>query len=296
MTFFADQAERLDKFLARTFPEHSRTKLARLVETRQVAVNDKLAKASLLLTPGDRVDVASEPEQTAVHDLTPADIPLEIVYEDDDLLVVNKPRGLATHPAASLKQPSLVNALLASHQLSSGSAAFRPGIVHRLDKETTGVIIVAKTDAAHVALAKQIEQRKVHRQYVAVVHGELDQKVFRIEAPLARDKKNRLRMAVDPKGKAAATQVWVIGRVPAGVVVELKLETGRTHQIRVHMASIGHPVVGDSLYSPHKTELPLQLHALCVEFTRPFVDEDIAVCVDPPEDFVGKAVLEKQYE
>ena len=238
--------------------------------------------------------VASEPAETGAHDLTPADIPLEILHEDEDLLVVNKPRGLATHPAASLKEPSLVNALLASHQLSSGSAAFRPGIVHRLDKETTGVIIVAKNDAAHVALAKAIEERKVHRCYVAVVHGELDQEKFKIDAPIARDKKNRLKMAVDPKGKSAITHVYKIGTVPEGTVVEVRLETGRTHQIRVHLASIGHPVVGDALYSRQKSHLPLQLHAVSISFDHPVTHEGIIVIAGPPDDFVAQEMVEHE--
>ena len=293
MTFTADGPERLDKFLARMLPEHSRTKLAKLIAEDNVVVNGKPAKPSYLLTSGDTVGVTSAPRESPAHDLTPVQIDLDILYEDGDLLVVNKPRGLATHPAASLKEPSLVNALLASHQLSSGSATFRPGIVHRLDKDTTGVIIVAKNDAAHAALAKQIEERKVHRRYVAVVQGDLDQKKFKIDAPIARDKTNRLKMAVDPKGKPAITHIAEIGRIAEGTVVYVNLETGRTHQIRVHLASIGHPVVGDPLYSSQKTDLPLQLHAASIEFTQPTTDEDIAVSVDPPKDFVGRGLLDQ---
>jgi len=291
VTFLADQSERLDKFLARTFPQHSRTKLARLVEEREVTVNDKPAKASYLLTPGDRVAVSSEPEQTPAHDLTPADIPLQILYEDEDLLVVNKPRGLATHPAASLREPSLVNALLSSHQLSTGSAAFRPGIVHRLDKDTTGVILIAKNDAAHVVLAKAIEERRVHRSYVAVVSGDLDQDKFKIDAPIARDKRNRLKMAVDARGKSAITHVTKLGRVDQGTVIQVRLETGRTHQIRVHLASIGHPVVGDSLYSFQKSNLPLQLHAISIEFEHPSTGKRIDTYAAPPEDFLASELV-----
>ena len=287
MTFTADRAERLDKFLARMLPEHSRTKLVKLVEKNEVFVNGKPTKASFILTPEDHVEVASEPERAAPHNLEPAEIELEIAYEDDDLLVVNKPRGLATHPALSLKLPSLVNALLARHTLSTGSAAYRPGIVHRLDKDTTGLIVVAKNDTAHRKLAEQIASKKAERRYVAVVQGELDQEVFKIDAPIARDKTNRLRMAVDPKGKTAITHIKKIGRVDAGTVIVARLETGRTHQIRIHLRSIGHPVVGDALYATHKTDLPLQLHAAYLAFEHPTTGKRIELFIAPPEDFVG---------
>jgi 23S rRNA pseudouridine1911/1915/1917 synthase len=272
-------------------PEHSRTRLTKLVDENQVLVNGHIHKPSFLLTPGDQVDVASEPEQTQVHNLEPVQIDLDIVYEDADLLVVNKPRGLATHPAATLKEASLVNALLARGSLSSGSAEYRPGIVHRLDKDTTGLLVVAKTDAAHRKLAEQIASKSAERKYVAVLHGELDQPVFRIDAPIARDKKNRLRMAIDPKGKPAVTHVKQLGRVDAGTVVMAILETGRTHQIRVHLQSVGHPVVGDRLYAMQKTDLPLQLHAVLLAFDHPTSGERIDVYSPPPSDFVAAEII-----
>lgn len=293
MTFKADLFERLDKFLARTLPDHSRTKLARLIDERGVCVNGKTQKPSFLLTPGDTVEVTSPIQESVSHDLTPADIPVEIMYEDDQLLVVNKPRGLATHPAASLKEPSLVNALLGRGPLSPGSAAYRPGIVHRLDRETTGLLLVAKTDSAHWKLARQIAAKTAERRYVAVVEGKLGDEPLRIDAPIGRDRKNRLRMAVDPLGKAAVTHVRRLGEVGEGTVVAVRLETGRTHQIRVHLKAIGHPVVGDVVYNSHRTGLPLQLHAAYLSFDHPVSGERVCVYSAPPADFVGRTLVDE---
>lgn len=234
------------------------------------------------------MEVAAEPSESAPHSLDPVQIELEIVYEDADLLVVNKPRGLATHPAASLREPSLVNALLSQHALSSGSAPFRPGIVHRLDKETTGLLVVAKNDAAHASLTKQIANKTAERRYAALVVGEIDQSFFKIDAPVARDRTNRLRMAVDPQGKNAITWIRQIATVREGTVVAARLETGRTHQIRIHLKAIGHPVLGDRLYNPQRSELPLQLHAGYLAFDHPVNGERVTAYVSPPEDFVAR--------
>lgn len=245
-------------------------------------------KPAFHLEPGMRVAL-EEPEATPPHDLTPADIPLEVLYEDNDLLVVNKPRGLASHPAASLKEPSLVNALLSrSHTLSTAGGDFRPGIVHRLDKETTGLMIVAKNDEAHVRLAKQIESKKAERRYLAVVAGEVDRERFVINAPMARDKRDRLKMAVDPLGKEAITHIKRIVRLEKGTLLAVRLETGRTHQIRVHLSAIGHPVLGDSLYTPKEhAQGPLQLHAAYLGLIQPKTGAKIAVYAPPPDDFLG---------
>ncbi len=226
-------------------------------------------------------------EETPAHDLTPADLPIDVLYEDADVLVVSKPRNLATHPAPSLREPSLVNVLLArGTSLSSGSEVYRPGIVHRLDKETTGLLLVAKNDAAHRSLAGQIERREVDRRYAAVIHGDLDEARFRIDAPIARDVRNRLRMAIDPKGKAAATEIRLVRRLEKGSLVLAKLETGRTHQIRVHLAGIGHPVKGDRLYAPGEwAKGALQLHAATIGFTHPTTGAWMQFFASPPDDF-----------
>ncbi len=263
----ADRAERLDKFLSAELPEFSRTRLTELIDSGGVTVDGRAEKRSFKLSEGMSVSLPL-PEDRAAHDLTPADIPIQVLYEDDDMMVVNKPRGLATHPAPSLREPSLVNALLGMRtDLSSTGGAFRPGIVHRLDKETTGVLLIAKTDAAHVSLAKQIEKRTAKREYLAIVLGDLriDGNSMRIEAPIGRDPKNRQRMALTQEGKSATTHLSVVQRVDAGTLIRCRLETGRTHQIRVHLASIGHPVLGDTVYGGRSTEA-MQLHAWRIEF------------------------------
>jgi 23S rRNA pseudouridine1911/1915/1917 synthase len=227
--------------------------------------------------------------EAAAHDLSPADIPLEILLEDDVLLVVNKPRGLATHPAASLKEPSLVNALLGrSTTLSAGSADFRPGIVHRLDKDTSGLLVIAKTDAVHVKLARQIAGKTADRRYFAAVAGTPDQERFTINAPIGRDQRNRQKMAVDQHGKSAITHVKRIARLEAGFLVAVKLETGRTHQIRVHLRAIGHPVLGDRIYAPAEyAKGPLQLHAAFLAFDHPISGERVALFQPVPAEFLG---------
>lgn len=293
MEFLAEGPERLDRFLARHLPEHSRTKLARLVEEGGVTVDGQPQKPSFRLESGMRVALA-EPEERAAHDLTPADIPLDIVYEDDALLVVNKPRGLASHPAVSLKEPSLVNALLArGTTLSEGGEAFRPGIVHRLDKETTGLMVVAKTDAAHVALARQMEGKTAERRYLAVVAGAVDRERFVIDMPIGRDPKHRVRMAVVPDGKPARTHAKRLARLDAGTLLGLRLETGRTHQIRVHLAYHAMPVLGDALYAPKAyREGPLQLHAAYLALDHPESGERMAFRAAPDAEFLGRDVYD----
>lgn len=295
MRLVSDQSERLDRFLARCLPDHSRTKLAKIIERGEVTVNGQVHRASFLLSPGMEI-VLDSPDETPAHDLTPADIPLEIIYEDDDLLVVNKPRGLAAHPASSLKEPSLVNALLGRNiSLSTVGGDFRPGIVHRLDKETTGLMVVAKNDQSHVKLAKQMETKSAERRYFAVVAGDVEQTRFTIAAPIARSKVNRLLMAVDPHGKPAVTHVKRLARVPQGNLVACRLETGRTHQIRVHLRAIGHPVLGDSLYAPKEYATgPLQLHAAYLALDHPTTGDRIAFYAAPDAEFYGQALAKAE--
>lgn len=287
MRLIAESRERLDKFLARQLPGHTRSRLQRLIDAGGVLVQGEVAeKTGMELREGWTVDF-DEPEETPPHDLAPADIPLDVRFEDESLLVVNKPRGLATHPAVSLREPTLVNALLwRSHSLSQGSAPYRPGIVHRLDKETTGLIMIAKTDAAHAKLSRQIEEKSAQRVYVVVVQGEALEDAFTIDAAIGRHPTNPTLMAVKKSGKPAKTHVRVLAQVGGDSVLACKLETGRTHQIRVHLAACHLPVVGDSLYSPDGvSEGPMQLHAALLSFDHPASGERTTLYAEPPQDF-----------
>jgi 23S rRNA pseudouridine1911/1915/1917 synthase len=294
MRLHPDYPERLDRFVARVLPEHSRSKLTKLIDQGIVLVDGAPQKASFMLHAGMAVDL-DEPPESEAHDLSPADIPLEIVFEDADMLVVNKPRGLAAHPASSLKEPSLVNALLGRKvELSSAGGDFRPGIVHRLDKETTGLMVVAKNDASHVILAKQMESKSAERRYFAVVAGNVEQERFTVAAPLGRSKSNRILMAVDPQGKPAVTHVKRLGRIENGFLVACRLETGRTHQIRVHLRAVGFPVIGDALYAPKEwSKGPLQLHAAYLALNHPVSGERIEFYAAPDEDFYGRSMASR---
>jgi 23S rRNA pseudouridine1911/1915/1917 synthase len=265
-----------------------------LINSGEVLVNDKHEKPSFLVHAGMKVTVLSEPEPE-IQNLEPAEMDLDIVYEDEFLMVINKPRGLAVHPAVTLKEPSLVNVLLSTNvQLSSAAGEFRPGIVHRLDKDTTGVILIAKNDIVHANLAKQIEEKTAERRYFAVVAGDLSQERFTIQAPIGRDERYRVRMTVTQKGKPAVTHIKQIARVEAGTLIAARLETGRTHQIRVHLRATGHPVVGDKLYAPREFQsLPMQLHAAFISFDHPVSNERIGFYANPPEDFVGHMIVDR---
>ncbi|MHB8636679.1 MAG: RluA family pseudouridine synthase [Fimbriimonadaceae bacterium] len=283
MRLVADQSERLDRFLARSVPSMSRTRLARLIADRLVIVDGDFEKPAFRLEPGMEVEF-DPPGETPPHDLAPFPLALDIIYEDTELIVVNKPRGLATHPAPTLSEPSLVNALLAhGANLSSGSAPFRPGIVHRLDKDTTGLLVVAKTDAGHARLAAQIAAKSVSRCYLAVVAGAPASERFDVDAPIGRDPRNRLRMAVDPKGRASLTHVLALRHFADRTLLAVRLSTGRTHQIRVHLSAVGLPVVGDRVYGGGSG--PLQLHAAALTFAHPSSGIPLTFTCNPPEDF-----------
>jgi 23S rRNA pseudouridine1911/1915/1917 synthase len=292
MILVAEDHERLDKFLARNLEGYSRTKLAAWIDSGHVFVDGILGKPALKLEPGMEVELEL-PEPTAPHDLAPADIPLDVIFEDDSLLVVNKQRGLATHPATSLQEPSLVNALLfRGGALSEGSAAYRPGIVHRLDKDTTGLLVVAKTDSAHSKLSDQISAKTAERRYVAVAAGLPELERFDIDAPIGRDPKNRARMAVNTlSGRRALTRIRLVRRLDQGCLLAVRLETGRTHQIRVHLAAVNHPVLGDSLYAPPEISSgPLQLHAAGLSFDHPVTGERLSFFAPPPLDFLDQCL------
>lgn len=243
----ADAGMRLDTYLASQIEGWSRARLQQLIEDEDVLVNRSTAKSSQKLKAGDEIEV--ELTISPVESFTPEPIPLEIVYEDSEVIVVNKPAGLVVHPAAGIQSGTLANAL-AYHfdQLSRNAGATRPGIVHRLDKNTSGLLVVAKNETAHENLAAQFRGREVFKSYIALVHGIVQQNSGQIDRPIARDPRNRTRMAVVPTGRTALSVYRVKRRYESFTLLDVELKTGRTHQIRVHLAWLKHPVVGDDIY------------------------------------------------
>ncbi len=241
------QTERLDRFLADQLGI-SRTQAARLVADKAVSVDGKPARASRMLTRGERVAV-QYPEHEPPRTLRPASIPLAILYEDEHLAIIDKPAGLVVHPAPGHWDDTLVNALVARGTTLAGGAQGRPGVVHRLDRHTSGLMVVAKTDLAHRRLGAAIAARRVRRIYAALAWGHLDESPTVIEAPIARHSADRKRMAVSPEGRQARTDAHVVARFDVVDLLRLELHSGRTHQIRVHLEHIGHPIVGDPTYA-----------------------------------------------
>lgn len=269
----SDAGERLDKYLALIYPSHSRSFLQKLIKDGQVLVNRTAAKASYRVEAGDLLEITIPKAQEVA--ILPQPIPLDILYEDADVLVVNKPKGMVVHPSAGHFSDTLVNAVLyhCRDSLSGIQGEIRPGIVHRIDMDTTGALIVCKNDAAHLNIAQQIKEHSVTRRYRGIVRGCVRDEAGRIEAPIGRHPTERKKMAVNERnGKAAVTHYRVLKRYEKHTYMEFELETGRTHQIRVHMASIGHPLLGDVLYGSGKARFSLQgqtLHAMTIGFIHP---------------------------
>lgn len=279
---------RLDKVLVLELKDRSREFIMRLIDEGEVLVNDKKAKNSYRVKENDEITI-NIPEAKNL-DATPQDIPLDVVYEDDDIIVINKPRDLVVHPSNGHEDGTLVNALLAHcTNLSGINGVKRPGIVHRIDKDTTGLLVVAKNDYAHEFLAKQLEDHTLHREYIALVKGVIKEEDGKIIAPIGRDKYNRQKMAVDVKnGKPAVTHFHVLKRFNQYTLISCVLETGRTHQIRVHMNYIGYPIEGDPVYGP-KSHLLFDkgqlLHAEKLILIHPKTKKKMTFSAPLPKDF-----------
>ena len=290
-----DVGKRLDLFLQERFSSFSRSHFSRLIEENLVTLNGKKVKSGSKLKLGDSVEVTfKEPEKIS---LEAEDVPFEIVYEDDDLVVVNKPQGVVVHPCSSTKSGTLVNGLLFRIKNLSGiNGIMRPGIVHRLDKETSGLLVVAKNDKAHVSLAKQIKDKTCRRQYLAILDGNLKEGSGQIRTFIARDKKDRKKMAVSNEGREAITDFKVLKRFKNSCLVEFSLKTGRTHQIRVHAKFLGHPVVGDKVYGKEMKGLDGQLlHAYKLSFVHPTTLKEMTFEVKLPfhfENYMKKHCVE----
>ncbi len=286
-----EEGLRLDKALA-DLSNLSRSQANQAIKDGSVLVNGQPKKAKYSVKAGDVISF-EEPEEE-VLDYQAENLPLEIVYEDQDLAVVNKPQGMVVHPSVGHSSGTLVNALLYHiKDLSTINGVVRPGIVHRIDKDTSGLLMVAKNDQAHQALADELKAKKSLRKYLAIVHGNLPNDRGKIEAPIGRSEKDRKKQAVTAKGRPAVTHFHVLERFGNYSLLELRLETGRTHQIRVHMAYIGHPLAGDPLYGPRKTLKGHGqfLHAQTLGFTHPRTGQVLEFSVQPPAIF--QETLEK---
>ncbi len=287
MRIVADLSGRLDKYLMEQL-EDSRSKIQRMIEKEYVLVNGKPVKSSYTLKVGDEITVREDYSEEV--DIVPEDIPLDIVYEDEDLLVVNKPSGMVVHPAAGNYHGTLVNALMYHcNCLSQVNGDVRPGIVHRIDKDTSGLLVVAKNNAVHENLAKQIGEKSVTRKYLALVQGVIQEDTATIDAPIGRDPYNRKKMCVtDVNAKEAITHVRVLKRYSKATLIECQLETGRTHQIRVHLSYIGHPVVNDPVYGflrMDDSSFGQMLHAKTLGLVHPVRGEYLEFSVDAPKKF-----------
>ena len=281
---------RIDRFLSEQLPEHSRSYIQRLIKDGQVSIEGKAVKSNYKITGSEEIALLI-PDQV-IPDILPEDIPLDILYEDQDLIVINKPKGMVVHPAAGHYSGTLVNALMyhCKDDLSGINGVMRPGIVHRIDRNTTGSLLVCKNDFAHNAIAEQLKVHSITRRYRAIVHGNLKDDQGTVDAPIGRHPIDRKKMAIEPRnGRDAITHYRVLERFGNYTYIECQLETGRTHQIRVHMSSIHHPIVGDDVYGPAKCPFSgLQgqtLHAQILGFIHPRTGEYMEFSAPLPEYF-----------
>lgn len=289
---------RLDAYISKEIEDLSRRMIQKLLEEDKINVNGKIEKPSYKVQEGDIIEVTiEEPKEVKIE---AQDIPLDIIYEDNDILVVNKQKGLVVHPANGNPDGTLVNAIMAhcKDSLSGIGGELRPGIVHRLDKDTSGLLIIAKNDKAHIQVSEQIKNREVKKTYIALVRGTIAEDEATINMPIGRSTKDRKKMAVTKNGKDAVTHFRVLNRYTTNkgsyTLLEIKIDTGRTHQIRVHMAEIGHPVIGDSVYSNGKNEFGVEgqcLHAKRLEFVHPITGKEMKLEAPLPEYF--KKIVEQ---
>ena len=283
-----NENKRIDAYLSEKLEDTSRVAIQRLITNGKVLVNGKIIKPSYKIQAGDKIEV--EEEIPVEVSLKAQEIPLDIIYEDNDIIVVNKPKGMVVHPANGNPDGTLVNAIMAicKDSLSGIGGEIRPGIVHRLDKDTSGIIIVAKNDKAHINLSEQIKDHKVKKTYIALVRGIVKENEATINMPIGRSEKDRKKMAVTKKGKEAITHFKVLQRYDNYTLLQVNIETGRTHQIRVHLSQIGYPIVGDEVYSNGKNEWNVKgqcLHAKSLEFTHPITGEKMYLEAKLPEYF-----------
>ncbi|HIT07206.1 MAG TPA: RluA family pseudouridine synthase [Candidatus Scybalocola faecipullorum] len=292
LEFIVDEnhtGERIDKYLSAVMPGQSRSYIQKLIKDASVFADLKPVKSSYKVILGEHIQVAV-PEPVSL-DIRPENIPLDIIYEDQDVILINKPKDMVVHPSAGHESHTLVNALLyhCKDQLSTINGVLRPGIVHRIDKDTTGVIVICKNDMAHQSLADQLKVHSITRKYEAIVYGNFSQDGGTVEAPIGRSPHDRKKMAVNYKnGRSAVTHYRVLERFGKYTYIECTLETGRTHQIRVHMSNIGHPLLGDEVYGPSKCPFSLQgqtLHARILGFVHPRTGEYMEFEAPLPEYF-----------
>lgn len=285
-----EEGERIDKYLAEMLEDKSRSYIQKLIKDKLVHVNEKPVKANYRLVLGDRVEITIP--EIKEPDIVAEDLALDILYEDKDVIVVNKPKQMVVHPAPGHYSGTLVNGLMyhCGGELSGINGMMRPGIVHRIDMDTTGSLIVCKNDAAHQSLSEQLKEHSINRIYVALVHGNIKEEEGTVNAPIGRHPTERKKMSTQAKnGRTAITHYKVLQRYGNYTYIQCKLETGRTHQIRVHMASIGHPLVGDQVYGPKKCPFPKligqTLHAKTLGFVHPATGEYVEVEAPMPEYF-----------
>ena len=280
--------QRLDSYIAKENMDLSRTMIKKLIDDGNILVNGEKQKNSYKIKNGDEIEI-EVPEAKQIN-LKAQDIPLEIIYEDKDIIVVNKPKGMVVHPAIGNPDGTLVNAIMniCKESLSGIGGEIRPGIVHRLDKDTSGLLIIAKNDNSHIKMSEQIKNREVTKIYIALVGGVIKENEATIDMPIARSTKDRKKMAVSKNGKSAITHFKVLKRYDKYTLLQIKIDTGRTHQIRVHMAEIGHPVVGDFVYSNGKNDFGIEgqmLHSKILEFKHPVTEKQMHLEAKLPEYF-----------